>query len=136
MPHWRSMTDRDYLYAYDLQGRDVTVTIEKVVAGELTSTGGKKTKKPIVSFVGKAKPLALNATNAKTIAAMYGNHTEAWIGKAITIWPTTTSMGGETVECIRIRPTVPKQNGKPAPKPPADPDTWTPPPPPDDEGSP
>lgn len=110
MPHWRSMTDRDFLYAYDLQGRDVTVTIEKVVAGELTSTGGKKTRKPVVHFVGKSKPLALNATNAKTIASLYTNMTESWIGKRITIYPTDTQMNGETIECIRVRPTVPKDD--------------------------
>lgn len=105
--HWKSLTDREFIFAFDLDGRDVTVTIAKVVAGELTSAGGKKTKKPVVFFEGKAKGLALNASNAKTIATLYGNYVEAWVGKQITMYPTTTQMNGETVECIRLRPKVP-----------------------------
>lgn len=108
MPHWKSMMDRDFIFAFDLNGKDVTVTISRVEAGQLTGQGGRKAKKPVVYFDGKEKGLALNATNAKTIAAMYGNYTEKWIGKGVTLFPTTTQMGGETVECIRIRPNVPK----------------------------
>jgi hypothetical protein len=109
MPHWKSMTERDFLYAFDLQGKDCTLTVEKVTGGELTGQGGKKTKKPLCYFVESksGKPLALNATNCKTIAAMYGNDTDNWLGKRITLFPTTTSFGSETVECIRVRPQVP-----------------------------
>lgn len=107
MPHWKSMTDREFIFAFDLNGKDVTVTIARVEQGNLASTGGRKTKKPVVFFDGKERGLALNATNAKTIAAMYSNYTEKWIGKSITLYPTTTQMGGETVECIRIRPSAP-----------------------------
>lgn len=112
--HWKSMTDRDFIFAFDLNGKDVTVEIEKVVAGELTSTGGRKTKKPVVYFKDKAKGLALNATNAKTIASLYGNYVEKWVGQRVTLFPTTTQMGGETVECIRIRPSVPTSSTKEA----------------------
>lgn len=110
------MMDKSYLYAFDLQGKDVTLTIEKVTAGELTALGGRKSKKPLCYFAeGKDKrPLALNATNCKTIAALYGNDVAEWIGKRITIYPTTTTMGAESgVECIRVRPQVP--TGKAAP---------------------
>ena len=113
MPHYKAMYDRDYIYAFDLLGKDVIVTISKVTAGELISAGGRKSKKPIVHFHGKDKGLALNKTNGKTIAALYGNDTEAWVGKRVTLYPTTTSMGGETMECIRIRPSAPKGNAPP-----------------------
>lgn len=111
--HWKSMMERDYLYAFDLQGKDVTLTIEKVTGGQLTGTGGKKTKKPLCFFreSQSGKPLALNSTNCKTIAALYGNDTEGWIGKRITIFPTTTQFGGDEVECIRVRPRVPPEKG-------------------------
>ena len=84
MPHWKSMMDRDFIFAFDLNGKDVTVTIARVEAGQLTGSGGRKAKKPIVYFEGKEKGLALNATNAKTIAALYGNYTEKWVGESIT----------------------------------------------------
>ncbi len=103
------MTDREYLFAFDLHGKDVTVTIDRVTAGELTALGGRKSKKPLCFFrEGKEKkPLAMNSTNCKTVAAMYGNDTDDWIGKRITLYPTTTTMAGETVECIRVRPKIP-----------------------------
>lgn len=100
----RSALDKDFLYSYDLQGRDVTVIIERVAQGTLVGQQGKKSKKPVVFFKGKSKPLALNVTNIKTIAALYGSFkAEDWIGKAITIYPTTTNFGSETKDCIRIR---------------------------------
>lgn len=102
------MTDRTFLFAFDLGGRDIRVVIEKVVQGEVPSAGGKRTKRPVVYFAGKDKPLALNSTNANTIAAIYGHYVESWIGKPITLYPTTTEMAGQTVECIRIRPVAPQ----------------------------
>lgn len=123
----RTMYDKEFLYSFDLQGRDVTVVIERVKAGTLTGVGGKKNKKPIVFFRGKEKGLGLNITNARTIAAMYGGfEAEKWIGKAVTLYPTTTDFGGKTVDCIRIRPEIPRPaNGRsqqpaPPPSPPAE----------------
>lgn len=112
MPHWKSMTDRDYIFAFDLNGKDVTVTIAKVEAGQIASNGGRKAKKPIVYFEGTEKGFPLNSTNARTIASLYTPYTEKWLGQKITLFPTTTQMGGETVECIRVRPTIPGKKAK------------------------
>lgn len=111
MPHYKSFFDREYLFAFDLKGRDVTLTIERVVGGELTALGGRKSKKPLVYFKEgrEKKPLAMNATNCKTVAAMYTTDTDNWVGKRITLYPTTTTMAGETMDCIRVRPTVPPE---------------------------
>ncbi len=107
MHYKRMYDDKEFLYEYDLDGKDVTVTIEKCVAGELTGDKGRKSKKPMVSFVGTPKKLALNKTNGKAIASMYGTSVEAWAGKQITLYPTVTDFGGETLPCIRVRPTIP-----------------------------
>lgn len=111
MAHWRSMMDRDFLYAFDLQGRDVNVTIEKVTGGKV-GHGKKSSRKPLMYFRGSKdnRPLALNATNCKTIAQLYGNDTAEWTGKRITLYPGTTQFAGEEVECIRVRPRVPGQS--------------------------
>ena len=109
----RSMFDKAFLYHFDLQGRDVTVVIAKVTQGKVMGTDGKAQKKPVAYFKGKEKGLALNITNVRTIGAIYGTfEAEKWVGKAITLFPTTTSMAGRTVECIRVRPSKP---GKDAP---------------------
>jgi hypothetical protein len=107
---FRTMYDKEYLYAYDLKGKPATLTIERVVKGTLVGEGGKSNKKPVLYFrEGKEKKgLACNITNGRTIASMYGTDIESWIGKRITIYPTTTQFGAKTVECIRVRPSVSK----------------------------
>lgn len=115
MPHYKRMyDDKEHLFEYDLDGRDLTLTIEKVFVGELTGEKGRKTKKPTIKFVGMEKKLAVNKTNGKTIASMYGTDTDDWVGQSITMYPTTTEFGGETVPCIRVRPVRPDRtsNGK------------------------
>ena len=108
--HYKKMfDDKEHLYAFDLDGREVTVQIERCIAGEIAGEKGRKSKKPILKFVGKEKKLAVNKTNGKTIASLYGTDTDNWAGQWITIYPTTTDFGGETVDCIRVRPQVPKR---------------------------
>ena len=111
MPDYRKMFDRDYIGHFDLDGKDVTVKISKVVAGELTAMGGRKSKKPIIYFTGKEKGMIVNKTNAKTIAALYGNLTEKWVGQRITLYVSSTRNpdGTGDVECIRIRPNAPAE---------------------------
>jgi len=108
--HYLSMFDRNYLGHFDLQGKEVTVTINKVLAGDLTAQGGRKSKKPIIYFEGKEKGMILNKTNSKTIAAMYGAYVEEWVSKRITLYVSTTNNpdGTGSVECLRIRPGVPQ----------------------------
>lgn len=109
MTNWRTFVDKDFLADFDLQGKDITVTIEKVTGGEITGEGGKKNRKPVASLVGKKKKLALNSTNCKVIESLYGKDVEDWAGKRITIYPTVTQFGGREVGCIRIRPKVPAE---------------------------
>ena len=114
---YRAMFEGKYIGAWNLidgegNRRDVVVTIEKVEAQQIVGEGGKKNKKPVISFVGKDLPMVIGKTVGKTIAAMYGNDTRSWIGKRITLYPATTEVGGETKDCIRVRPGIPAENGK------------------------
>ena len=115
MPDFRSMYDSAYLYAFDLKGRDVTVTIKEVRAVKVMNAEKKAQKKPVVFFRESRdeRGLVLCKTNGKTIAAMYGNDTDAWIGKRVTLYPTTVDAFGQTVEAVRIRPRVPAPASKP-----------------------
>jgi hypothetical protein len=101
---------------------DVTVTIEKVVAGSVTNAAKKTSKKPIVYFKNKTKGMVMNVTNCKTVGRMYGDDPREWVGKRVTLYQAETSAGGETIACIRIRQRPPGGAEKKADEtPPTDP---------------
>ena len=110
MTHYKTMYDEsDMLFAADIYGKgDVVVTIERVEAGAIVGEKGRKTKKPFVSFRGTKKRLALNKTNGRTISQLYGPDVTQWPGKTIALYATTTTFGNETVDCVRVRPAIPK----------------------------
>ena len=104
--HWKQLVDPRYIGAYALpNGEDLTVTIEVVRLETVTMMGGKKEDHSIMYLAGH-KPMILNATNSKSIHKLYGPFIEDWAGKKITLFASTTNMGKEIVECLRIRPSV------------------------------
>lgn len=111
MADYRTMFDKEHIGAWDLNGKDAVVTIEKVVAGKV-GRGAQAEKKPILHFVGKTKTMVCNVTNARTIAAMFGNETKAWVGKKIAIYPTVAMFGGKEVDAVRVRPQPPRGASK------------------------
>lgn len=114
--HWKKLLDdQKYIGAYELKpGEERVVTIKSVAAEEIIQAGGKKDTCRVATLAGKEKPFILNATNSKTIAKLYGNDIEGWVGKTITIYASTTSVAGEQVECLRIRPVAPGPRKKTA----------------------
>lgn len=96
----------NYISAADLEGQDRNVRINKIVKSE--EVGQKKDKKPVLYFDGITKGMVLNKTNGKRIAKLYGNETDAWIGKAITLYPSECDFGDETVPCVRVRDSIPQ----------------------------
>lgn len=110
--HWKQLVDPRYIGAYALpNGNDLTVTIELVRLEEITMMGGKKEDHSIMYIKGQ-KPMILNATNSKSIHKMYGPYIEEWVGKQITLYASTAKLGGELVECLRIRPNIPAREKK------------------------
>jgi hypothetical protein len=103
MAHYKLMYPNEYLSAPDLLGKDVSAVIKKIEIEEVVGSDGKKQRKPVVWFEGKAKRLVLCKTNAKSIAKLHGTDTEAWLNKKVTVYPTTCMAFGSEVECIRIR---------------------------------
>lgn len=104
--HWKRLINPDYIGVYALPpGMDMTVEIESVGVEKVTVTGGKKEPHTVVRLKGQ-KPWILNATNSKSIARLYGPYIEDWAGKKVTLFASTTKLAGETVECLRVRPTV------------------------------
>lgn len=111
--HWKQLVDPRFIGAYALpNGNDLTVTIDFVRLEEVTMMGGKKEDHSIMYLKGQ-KPMILNATNSKSIHKLYGPYIEDWAGKQITLYASTAKLGGEMVECLRIRPNVPAREKKP-----------------------
>lgn len=88
----------DWLKVDDLKGNETNCTI----SGVTLETVGEQDKL-VVAFEGKEKKLVLNKTNAGAIAHSFGDDTNDWTGKEITLYPATTDFQGKTVPCIRVR---------------------------------
>jgi hypothetical protein len=91
----------NYLKADDLKGNAAVVTIASAEIEEL-GKGNQKDKKLVLGFRGKEKKLVCNVTNANTIAKLYGDDTEGWIGQRITLLPREVEFQGEMVLAIRV----------------------------------
>lgn len=108
--HWKKMENLDYIGAYSLdEGKDLTVTIKKIVREQVKGMGGKTEECTIAHLIGK-KPMILNRTNMKMITKIYDSpFIEDWFGKQITLYVAKINAFGEKgVECLRIRDEVAK----------------------------
>lgn len=97
-----------YLKCSDLQGRTVTATISHT---EMESVGDDN--KPVLYFKGKEKGLVLNKTNAGVIADMYGDDSDGWQGKGISLRPTRVDFQGKRVDAIRVEFIQPPAKAEP-----------------------
>ena len=90
-----------YLRAADIPaGREVPFSIESV---EMVAIEGEDELKPCLYFRNQKKGLVLNKTNGLTLAAAYGDDSEAWPGRVVALYATTTQFGGKLVPCVRLR---------------------------------
>lgn len=89
-----------HVSANDLAG-DVTVTIKGYELDK--EVGADKARKGILYFEEFPKGMVMNKTNTESVVALHGKVVNQWVGKKITIYPTTTSFGPTKVPCIRVR---------------------------------
>ena len=115
---------RKYEQAADLQARENTGTIDKVVPEDFTNDG-IKTQKPVLDFRGTAiKPVVLNKTNYLILSKLFGDDDSEWAGKKVTLGTELVNFQGKAVELIRVK--------KPAAAPPKEEEEQ----PPEDDGDP
>jgi hypothetical protein len=91
-----------YLKHADLQGREVKKKIAYVQKEQVGLNGEEK---PVLHFVGEQRGLVLNKTNSNTMSCAYGDDTEAWRGREITLFPTRVDFKGRPTDTIRVRVT-------------------------------
>ncbi len=96
-----------FLEAAELGGKDFNLIIARVEKMRgVKGRDGKPFDPKVVWFEKAKKGFCLNKTNAKIIRDRlgYGDDSEQWVGKPLTIYPTTCDAFGErNVPCIRVR---------------------------------
>ena len=91
-----------YLKSGDLQGAAVKVKISNVTSEDI---GGDR--KLIMHFDNRTKGMVLNKTNARTVADVYGDDTDNWIGAVIEVFAMKVDFQGRMVDGLRVR--IPRQ---------------------------
>lgn len=89
-----------YLAAADLKGKTPIVTITQIEMAKMPDGQSK----PCIFVNNNPKGILVNKTNAKMIAKLYGNETDAWIGKKIKLIAAWVEYQGDTVQGLRVRP--------------------------------
>jgi len=84
-------------------GQDLSLVISGVSMADL---GGGEMK-PVLHFSNHQRGLVLNKTNANTIADIYGDDTDAWLGKTIQVGSQWVEFQGRQVLGLRVRPVFP-----------------------------
>jgi hypothetical protein len=102
-----------YVQASDLAGREVKVVIKGVQNEEMRDGS----LKPVLYFHGTDKGLVLNKTNGGTIADMFGDDTDGWTNRSITLYPTRVDFQGNRVDAIRVKFIQPPPRPAQAPPP-------------------
>ena len=102
----------EYLGSWDLDevpGREVTLTIEKIV-DEQVATNGQKETCTVCHWTDKTfKKMILNITNKKTLCKLYKTKdTEKLKGKAVTIGVEKVKAFGDVHDALRIRKRIPQ----------------------------
>jgi len=92
-----------YIAGDSLVGKNVVMTIDRVVNENVEGQSGKTEEKQVLYFSESKKGMILNKTNAKRIARLYGPETDDWKGIAIELYTEPVKAFGETHNAIRVR---------------------------------
>jgi hypothetical protein len=92
-----------WLKAPDLKGQPCVLEIVRTEQ-ETVKFDGREQKKTVLYFKGTGKALQVNMTIWDAIEAITGKaDSKDWPGTVIEVFPTTTEVKGDTVDCVRVR---------------------------------
>ena len=106
---YQKTLDKTYLGHWDVpEGGDLVLTIDHFEKNEVKNNTGAAEKKHICYFR-ESKPMIVNKTNLKSIAAVLGSDNfEDWEGKQIALYSADVKQA-ESGKGLRVRPYRPKQ---------------------------
>ncbi len=91
-----------FLKADMLKGQKVTLTIKNIAGEGLMGGDGGANLEWVVTFAERPLEFVMNKTNATCLYRMFGGDPHTWIGRKVTLFPTTTQAFGKTEPCIRV----------------------------------
>lgn len=91
-----------YLSCDDLKGRTITVKIASVDMEPVQMSDGSEEEKVIIRFEKARKDFIGGKTNDYSLAVLLSRRPLDWVGKRVTLMPSTTTFGREVRPCIRI----------------------------------
>jgi hypothetical protein len=95
-----------YFKAADLGGKPTTLVIKATSVEAMKNMNGGTDDKLVVTFVNQTKGLVVNRTNYDAIADLHGDETDNWAGQRVELYPSKASVGGRSVDCVRVRAPV------------------------------
>lgn len=111
--HWKLLFEKKsmLLGSHNLNpGEELIATITSVSKETVKGDSGREDVVPVIHFDKESgvPPMCLNITNSQTIASMYGDSTDWWLGKKIQIFATEVkAFGGGKTTGLRIRARMP-----------------------------
>ena len=98
-----------YLSGDDLDG-EVIVTIDRVVMESFRDPRTRQeSSKPVMYFQRAKRGLIINRTNWRTVADLYGDESDNWVGKRIALVSMMVDAYGKQTKAVRVRPTRPPE---------------------------
>jgi len=99
---YSEMYPNRFLKADMLKGAKVTLTIKNITGEGLMGGEGDANLEWVVSFAERPLEFVMNKTNAFCLYRMFGGDPHSWIGRRITLYPTTTMAFGAKHDCLRV----------------------------------
>ncbi len=83
-------------------GGEMPLTISKIEMKDFDTDNGGKERKPIIYFTND-KQMVCNKTNGTALGQMFGNDTDDWLGKSITLIVQNVDFSGKSTPAIRVK---------------------------------
>ena len=100
---WHLMFKGDYVTALELGDKTPTLTIDDVRIVKLEGEDGTAKDKGVVYFKETKRGWVMNRTNATCLAAMFGDDTNDWKGKHVTLFSQMVQVGKERKPGLRVK---------------------------------
>lgn len=100
---YRLLFKGDYISAVELGDKTPTLTVKGVDIAKLEGEDGRVRDRGVVRFAETDRGWVLCKTNAICLAAMFGNDTQEWTGKRVTLYGTEVQVGKGTAPGIRVK---------------------------------